>query len=60
MKQTLVDTLEAVMTPIQKKRKALENNLDYVQNILKKGTLAANIQAENTLRQMKAAMGIVY
>ena len=57
MKQTLAD--RSCDAPLSR-RKELENNLDYVQNILKEGTLAANIQAENTLRQMKAAMGIVY
>ena len=52
----LNDTLE----PMRQRRKALEQDLPYVYEVLRKGTEAARAKAAETLAAVKAAMRINY
>ncbi|MEM8629586.1 MAG: tryptophan--tRNA ligase [Chlamydiota bacterium] len=60
VKKRLVAVLEGFLHPIQKRRKELENNLDYVRDTIVQGTKKANEVAACTLREVKEAMGILY
>ncbi|MEL7431204.1 MAG: tryptophan--tRNA ligase [Chlamydiota bacterium] len=60
VKKRLMEVLEAFLSPIQKRRAALEDNLDYVRDTLVQGTNQAQKVAANTLREVKEAMGIMY
>ena len=52
----MIDTI----TPIREKRKELSKNIPEILNILKEGTMKANKVADQTLYEVKSAMGIVY
>lgn len=60
VKKRLIEVLDAFLTPIQKKRKDLENHLDYVRDVLIEGTKVANEKASSTLKEVREAMGIFY
>ena len=49
-----------ILTPIRKKRKYYEENIDLVKEILKKGTEEAKNDASKTLDKVKKAIGIDY
>ena len=49
-----------VIRPIRERKLELMNNLDYVYDIVKKGTEKANIKANETLKKVKTNMGINY
>ena len=46
--------------PIRDKKKELENNIEYVYNVLKKGTDIANKKANETLKEVKNHMKLNY
>lgn len=60
VKRRLLEKLESVLSPIRQKRLELENNMDYVFDVLSKGTAIAQASADQTLKQVKEAMGINY
>jgi tryptophanyl-tRNA synthetase len=60
VKKFLLDVLLDILTPIREKRKQLENHIPEILDILKKGTQKANDFANNTMEEMKRAMGIDY
>lgn len=60
IKKFLANILCEIITPIREKREELINNLDYVLEVLKEGTLKANERANATLKEVKEAMGIDY
>ena len=59
-KKFLIRVLEELLTPIRERRAYFEAHLDEVFAILKKGTEAANLQANETLSRVRAAMKINY
>lgn len=60
IKRFLASILCDVIRPIRKRKLELMNNLDYVYDIVKKGTEKANLKANETLKKVKANMGIDY
>lgn len=58
VKKYLLEVLEAFLKPVREKRAELEKNKDYVMTILEKGTAAANIKANQTLKEVKSVMGL--
>ena len=60
IKKFLNDILQERLKPVREKRHELENNIDYVYDILKKGTENANKKANETLKDVKKAMQIDY
>ena len=60
VKKYLLEELLALLEPIQKRRKELEDDLGYVFEVLNIGTQKANEIAQNTLDEVKAAIGLDY
>ncbi len=60
IKKFLYNILEELLTPIREKRHELEENMDYVYDVLKKGTMEARIIAKENLKEFKHAMKIDY
>lgn len=60
IKNFLYEIMEEILTPIRERRKKYENNISLVLDILAEGTKKANIAANETLTEVKEAMGINY
>lgn len=56
----LLDVLDRELAPIRERRIELAKNMDYVYEVLKKGSEKAQSVAAQTLDEVKAAMGINY
>ncbi len=60
VKNFLTAVLNDTLEPIRQRRKALEQDLPYVYEVLRQGTEAARAKAAETLAAVKAAMRINY
>ena len=60
IKRYLNDVLETELEPIRKRREEYAKNLDYVDQILQEGSIHANEVANQTLKQVRDAIGINY
>jgi len=60
VKKRLLEKLEHHLAPIRQRRLELEKNLDYVFDVLRRGTLKAKNRAQESLHEAKQAMGIDY
>ena len=60
IKKFLNNILQDFLRPIREKREALSQNIEYVYQVLKDGTLDARKQVNNTLNRVKKAMKIDY
>lgn len=60
IKNFLYNVLESILDPIRKRRFYYENNLNLVFEILKKGSEKAQLFANETLMEVKKAIGIDY
>ena len=60
IKKFLGNVMVDVITPIREKRKELSKDIEGIYNILMEGTKKANDIANQTLKEVKAAMGIDY
>lgn len=60
IKKFLNNILQDFLRPIREKREALSQNIEYVYQVLKDGTLDARKQANKTLNRVKKAMKIDY
>ena len=60
IKKFLNNILQNILRPIRTRRKELENNIEYVYDILQKGTIEAKKHANNTLQKVKEAMKLNY
>ena len=60
IKQFLYNVLMDIFTPIRERRKVLQTQIAEIIEILKQGTEIANQTANQTLLEMKQAMGIDY
>lgn len=60
VKNYLNDVLQAELEPIRKKRQEYAKDLIYVKQILQDGSQKAQLVAQKTLSEVKAAMGINY
>jgi tryptophanyl-tRNA synthetase len=59
-KRYLLEVLERELAPIRARRLEFAKNMDYVYDVLKKGSEKAEAVAAATLDEVKAAMGINY
>lgn len=60
VKNFLAAVLNDTLEPIRERRKALEQNIPAVYEILKEGSKLAQEEAARTLKEVKAAMRINY
>ena len=60
IKKFLNDVLQEELLPIRTRREELAKNIKYLIDVLKDGTNEANIIANETLNEVKEAMGINY
>lgn len=58
LKAMLAESLNNYLAPIRKRRKELEGNDDYIQEILNKGILRARQEATDTLIKVRKAMNM--
>lgn len=59
LKKDLAEAIHQDLKPIQKKRRDLEKNLDYVEQVIKKGTDQAREIAAKNLTEVKKKMGLL-
>ncbi len=60
LKKLTTDLLNAYLNPIRLKRKEIENNKDYIRDVLNKGIKRAREEAENTLKDVRRAMNMEF
>ena len=60
IKKVLYEVLEELLTPIREKRKYYLEHMDEVEKIIKEGTKKARNKANETLKEVKKAIGINY
>jgi tryptophanyl-tRNA synthetase len=60
VKNELITVLNDLLEPFRRKRLELEDNKDYVVEILKKGTEEARAKIVSSLQEIRKAMGIAY
>ena len=60
LKRLLIDVLEEELAPIRARRKELEENKEYLYEVLRKGSEKARKVASQTLKEVREAMGIEY
>ena len=56
-KTMLLDKINEQFEPARAKRKELEKNLDYVEQVLREGAARARVEAEKTVRLAREAAG---
>lgn len=57
-KQALFEAYMDYFAPMRKRREELEKNPDYIQDVLRKGAERANLLAEQTLDEVRKAVGL--
>ena len=60
LKKYVTQAVNDYFEPIRERRHAYENDLDYVKDVLNEGNRRANEIAEQTLSEVREAMGMVY
>ena len=60
IKRYLNDVLQAELKPIRERRERYAANIDYVDQVLKEGSARANEVANQTLKEVRDAIGINY
>jgi tryptophanyl-tRNA synthetase len=59
IKTRLVEELNRFLDPFRERRKIFENNKGYVEKVIYEGTLKMGAIAKETMKEMRAAMGLV-
>ena len=60
IKLYLNEVLQELLSPIRKRRQSFKREEEYLKEVLKSGCLLAEEKADNTLNEVKEAMGINY
>ena len=60
IKNFLFEVINDILKPVREKRAYYESRIEEVYNILKEGSKVANEVADNTLKEVKEAIGINY
>lgn len=60
IKKVLYEVLEEMLEPFREKRRYYEENMNEVEKIIKAGTIKARNKANQTLKEVKKAIGINY
>lgn len=56
----MTESVNTYLAPIREKRRALENDLDTIKDILHEGNKKANLIADATLNEVREAMNMLY
>jgi len=54
----LFENVKKELTPVREKARELENNMDYVVDVLKRGAAACREIADATMDEVHATMGL--
>src|SRR5206468_11665577 len=57
-KEALLEKINVQFEPARQRRKELAQNLDYVEDVLKKGAKRARAEAQQTMTQVRQAVGL--
>ena len=57
-KMELLDKINAHFAPMREKRRELQENMDYVEDVLKAGAEKAAVLARETLQKARQAVGL--
>ena len=60
LKKYVTESVNGFLAPIRERRARYEGDLDYVKDVLREGNRIANEIAEETLAEVRQAMGMVY
>ncbi|MDO5335745.1 MAG: tryptophan--tRNA ligase [Coriobacteriia bacterium] len=60
LKRYVTESVNEYLAPIRERRRAYEQDLDYVKDVLREGNRKANEMANQTLSEVCEAMGMVY
>ena len=60
LKAFVTEAVNAYLEPIRSRRREIEQDMDYVKDVLHEGNRRANEIAEETLGEVREAMGMVY
>lgn len=60
LKNYLTESANSFLAPHRERRAELAQDMDYVRDVLREGNKRANAIAEETLQQVREAMGMVY
>lgn len=60
LKAMVTEAVNGYFAPIRERRRELESDLDYIKDVLHEGNRRANEIADQTLDEVRAAMGMVY
>jgi tryptophanyl-tRNA synthetase len=58
LKQVVTESLNEYLRPLRARRKELEQNLDYVRDVLRQGVAAAREEAIQTLNEVREVMNM--
>ena len=60
LKKYVTESVNAYLEPIRERRRELERDIPYIEDVLHEGNRLANEVAETTLNEVREAMGMVY
>ncbi len=60
LKKYVTKSVNEYLAPIRERRRELEKDMSYIEDLLHEGNRLANDIAENTLNEVREAMGMVY
>ncbi|MDO4501822.1 MAG: tryptophan--tRNA ligase [Coriobacteriia bacterium] len=60
LKKYVIQSVNDYLAPIRERRRGYEQDLDYIKDVLHEGNKRANQIAEQTLGEVREAMGMVY
>lgn len=60
LKSLVIDAVNSYFEPIRAKRRDLEQDMSYIKDVLHQGNARACAKAEQTLAEVREAMGMVY
>lgn len=60
LKQLVTESVNSYLAPIRQRRRELEKDIPYIEDVLAEGNRRANEVAESTLNEVRNAMGMVY
>ena len=60
LKAYVTESINGYLAPLRERRAELLQDMDYVKDVIHEGNRKANAIAEETLAQVREAMGMVY
>jgi tryptophanyl-tRNA synthetase len=59
-KKILYNNLNKFMMPLREKKRELDNNPDYVRDVLESGRKTCSIQARETMKEVREKIGVIF